>query len=68
MRCDARVVRAGAASTRLARNVGVLAALSAGCENIASSNIDVIPPARHLLDCFTLCRAGSTRTRCVGAR
>ena len=34
----------------LARNVGVLAALSAGCEAVASSNIDVIPPARHVLD------------------
>ena len=33
----------------LARNVGILAAISAGCDAIASSNIDVIPPARPLL-------------------
>ncbi len=34
----------------LARNVGILAAVSAGCEVIVSSNIDVVPPERQLID------------------
>ena len=33
----------------LARNVGILVALSAGCDAIASSNIDVIPPSHQQL-------------------